>query len=117
MNLHPKQEAAAMVATPGLDGTLRLDSFNASAFELALRKLIDECEGDLILDLRSVSFVSSAGLRVVLIAAKVLREQNRRFRLCSLSKPVQHIFSISGFSREMEICADRAEALASLEQR
>ncbi len=114
MDLHAEHEAAATVATPGLGGTMRLDNFNAIAFELAMRKLISESSGAMILDMQAVSYISSAGLRVALVAAKELEKQDRQFRLCSLSKPVHNVFSVGGLVANMHICSDRSEALASL---
>lgn len=114
MELHVEREAGVTVVIPGTDGTTRLDSFNSSAFELAMRELIDKSEGDIILDLNLVSYISSGGLRVVLIAAKELLERNREFRVCALRRPVHEVFTIVGFEVALEICADRAEAIESL---
>lgn len=116
MDLHEETEAGATIATPGLEGVLRLDSFNAGAFELALRKLIGETTDMLILDLQAVSYISSAGIRVVMIAAKELRSREREFRLCSLTRPVQGVFATSGMGMIVRICADRADALQSVER-
>ena len=107
MDLHVEREAAATVATPGHDGSVRLDSFNASVFELAMRKLIGESDGTLVLDMQKVSYISSAGLRVVLIALKELRSQDRQFVLCSLNRPVADVFSISGMTAGVSVCSDR----------
>ena len=111
MDLHEVTEAGATIATPGAKSAVRLDTPNARAFELAMRKLIDRTEDMLILDMQAVSYISSASLRVVLIAAKELGRQGREFRLCSLENPVQEVFATSGIGRTIRICADRAEAL------
>lgn len=116
MDLHVEHEAGVTIATPGRKGVIRLDSFNAGSFEMDIHRLIDQSSGAVILDLESVSYISSAGVRVILIAVKEFSSRNRGFRLCSLSKPVMKVLSISGIDKTVHICENRAEALASVGQ-
>ena len=62
----------------------RVDGTNARDFQVALEGAIDGSETAVILDLEKLSYISSAGLRVILLMAKTLRNQQSRVR-CMLS--------------------------------
>ena len=63
-----------------------------------------------ILDMRDVVYVSSAGLRVVLMAAKRAKTSDGRFALFGLPAAVQEVFDISGFSKVLAIGAAEEDA-------
>ena len=90
----------------------RLDGNSASELETAISEFDSETNQDLICDLTGVSYVSSAGLRVILILAKRYQKRNSAFSLCGLDKNVKEVFQISGFYRIISIYANREEALA-----
>ena len=92
----------------------RVDGTNAKEFQVALEDAIDANERAVILDLEELSYISSAGLRVILLAAKSLRNQKAKFAVCSLSAPIQEVFEISGFDKIISIHDSQAEALAAL---
>lgn len=90
----------------------RLDSMTAPEVEAKLLPLADKPGGDLLLDLSGLEYISSAGLRVVLMAAKRLRAGKGRFRLCGLSAHVRQVFEISGFLGILTVCDDCEQAIA-----
>jgi len=90
----------------------RLDSVNAGAVELAITEQIKQGANRLVLDFSEVPYVSSAGLRVVLVAAKRLKEVGGKLVLAGLTPSVREVFSISGFLQILTVREDRAEALA-----
>ena len=92
----------------------RVDGANAREFQSALEEAIDANEQAVILDMEELSYISSAGLRVILLTAKNLRSQNAKFAVCSLSAPIREVFEISGFDKIISIHGTQAEALASL---
>ncbi len=92
----------------------RVDSTNARAFDDALETIIDESSQAVIVDLEALSYISSAGLRVILLAAKSLQKLDREFMICSLSDSIKELFEVSGFDKIITIHTSRAEALASL---
>jgi|HigsolmetaGSP11D_1036233.scaffolds.fasta_scaffold02318_6 stage II sporulation protein AA (anti-sigma F factor antagonist) len=92
----------------------RLDSSNAGEFEQALLNRIDAGELRLVLDLSELSYISSAGLRVFLMAAKRLSARQGRMALCGLQDNVREVFEISGFTAILTVRADLAEARAAL---
>jgi anti-anti-sigma factor len=63
-----------------------------------------------ILDMRDVAYVSSAGLRVVLMAAKRAKACDGRLALFGLPAAVQEVFDISGFSKVLSIAVEEADA-------
>lgn len=66
-----------------------------------------------IIDMRAVQYVSSAGLRVLLKAAKIARGASHRLVLFGLAPNVSEVFDISGFSGIFRIEPDLAQAQAA----
>ncbi|WP_458096136.1 STAS domain-containing protein [Roseomonas sp. WA12] len=89
----------------------RLDTATAPATEEKLLSLLDG--GGLIADMSGVRYVSSAGLRVLLKAAKQARTRGVAFSVCGLQPAVQEVFEISGFDKIIPLHGTRAEALAA----
>ena len=110
MDIEMERQDGALIAKP--EG--RVDGINASDFEKALRDAIDEEGGPLIVDLENLTYISSAGLRAILLIAKLLAQRNAGFGLCSLSDPIREVFEISGFDKIVSIHASRSEALAAV---
>ncbi len=61
---------------------------------------------NLVLDLSSIDFVSSAGLRVLLATVKDARRQNGDLRLAAVNSDVKKVLSVSGFDRLLKIFDD-----------
>lgn len=91
----------------------RIDGVTAREFEDKIKSAIKEDDGTVIIDMDAVSYVSSAGLRAILLIAKELQRRDAKFALCSLADPIYEIFSISGFNKIIKIHASRAEALTA----
>ena len=91
----------------------RVDGVNAREFQVALETALDAGESAVILDMEQLSYISSAGLRVILLTAKTLQNQKAKFAVCSLSESVREVFEISGFDKIISIHPSQAEALAS----
>jgi len=108
------------VTTERQDNTLiatsegRLDGANAREFQDALDAAIDSSERAVVLDLEEVSYISSAGLRVILLTAKSLQKQDAKFAVCSLSESIREIFEISGFDQIIAVHDSRDEAVDAL---
>ncbi len=108
------------VSTERQDNTLiaktegRIDGANAREFQDALDAAIDSSERAVVLDLEEVSYISSAGLRVILLTAKSLQKQDAKFAVCSLSESIREIFEISGFDQIIAVHDSRNEAVDAL---
>lgn len=100
-----KQEKITILALSG-----RLDASTTPALESALSALAQAKEPLVLVDCRELEYISSAGLRVLLAAAKTFRKDNGKIALCTLSASVKQVFEISGFTSIFDIYATRDEA-------
>ena len=107
MDFHTEQLPQTTVVS--LHG--RLDSASAVEAEQQFLQLLESRPQRLLIDLAAVDFVSSAGLRVLLIVAKGLKQSGGALQLCGLPPAVQEVFDVSGFSRIFEILPTRSDAL------
>jgi anti-anti-sigma factor len=92
----------------------RLDSVNAAEVEASIKERITQGASRIALDFSEIVYVSSAGLRVVLVVAKRLKEIGGRLVLIGLAPSVREVFAISGFLQILTVCEDREAALAEL---
>ncbi len=91
----------------------RLDGTNAQDFQSNLASTITDEDRAILLDFEALSYISSAGLRAVLITAKSLERRKADFAVCSLSPPLQEVFQISGFDRIISVRESQADARAA----
>ncbi|WP_042163933.1 STAS domain-containing protein [Paenibacillus gorillae] len=89
----------------------RLDGNNASIAEQAFLQQVAEGKQQFIFDFSGLQYISSAGLRVILVAAKKLRASKGRMICASLGEQVLDVFEMSGFTNILEMAATREEAL------
>ncbi len=95
----------------------RIDHLNASAFQESLNPHLQHCRSDgdgVVLDLSGLDYISSAGLRIFMIAAKQARAQGGRIAVAQMQSLVQEIFEISHFHLVYEIFKTTDEAVAAL---
>ena len=83
----------------------RIDSITAPEFQKAL-SCVSENGSLYIVDFTSVPYISSAGLRLVIVAAKASSTANGKIIFCGMQSVVQEVFEMSGFSTIINICAD-----------
>jgi|SRR5690554_2545957 len=84
----------------------RLDSATAAALEPPLLEPFNVEGARILVDFGALNYVSSAGLRVILMGAKKARETRGRLVLCSLQPHVAEVFEMSGFTRIVDIVQD-----------
>jgi len=75
----------------------RIDSTTSEALEQALTRAVDAGQRRLVVDFGGVSYISSAGLRVLLVTAKRLKTQPGTLVLCALTDAVRQVFELAGF--------------------
>jgi len=75
----------------------RLDSNTSPVLETLLLDRIATGSTWLSIDFSGVTYVSSAGLRVLLVAAKKTSAAKGSFSMHSLSPQIREVFDISGF--------------------
>ena len=74
----------------------RVDTTTAPALEQELKSSFDECT-ELVLDFADVEYISSAGLRVLLSAQKVMSKKGG-MKITNVSADIMEIFEVTGFS-------------------
>ena len=90
----------------------RLDSNNSAAFEKEILSAIDAGEVHILIDFSDLTYISSAGLRVILLTAKKTKAATGKLVLCSLSDSINEVFLVSGFNTILDIQANKDAALA-----
>ena len=96
--------------------TGRIDHATAADFERAVGPLLDAAAGSrggLIFDLERVSYISSVGLRVLMIASKALRARGARIAVAAMQPVVAEILEICRFSAVVEVF-DTVDAALSM---
>lgn len=92
----------------------RVDGANARDFHEGLEASIGADGESMVLDFEGLSYISSAGLRVVLLVAKTLQQKNAKLVVCSLSDSIREVFEISGFDKIVPVYADTGAAVSGL---
>jgi stage II sporulation protein AA (anti-sigma F factor antagonist) len=110
MEISEERGDGAMVMAP----SGRLDSVTSNELEKRLVARIDAGDRRLVLDMAGVEYISSAGLRVLLMAAKRLKEPPAALVLCGLGPSVRTVLELAGFLPLFVIVPARADALARL---
>ena len=92
----------------------RLDSTTSSDFEQKIVGAIHNNEKQIVIDLGGVDYISSAGLRAILIGAKQMNAGYGKLALCGLNEKIQEVFHMSGFDKILKILPSRDDAIASM---
>ena len=93
----------------------RADLAGSSALEAALSPLWGRADvGAIVLDFSAVPYISSVGLRVLMIAAKEMRGRRARIAVAGLQPIAAEIFAISRFDKVLEVFAAVRDALAAI---
>lgn len=95
----------------------RIDHLNAAAFHETLNPHLAHCCADgtpVVLDLSGLEYISSAGLRIFMIAAKQVRARGGRIAVAQMQPLVREIFEISHFHLVYELFASTDDALAAI---
>ena len=87
----------------------RLDGTAATEAEQTVKSILDGETNRLLFDFANLEYLSSAGLRVVLGAAKEIKRKEGKFVLCALNAYVKEVFEVSGFGAIIPI-TDSVEA-------
>jgi anti-sigma B factor antagonist len=92
----------------------RIDSNTAKPFGERLTGLIKAGRMRLVVDLKHLVYISSAGFRALLVAGQLAEETKGTLALCSLSSEVQRLFDLGAFTDLFVIYGSREEGLTKL---
>ncbi|MER2599852.1 MAG: STAS domain-containing protein [Caldilineales bacterium] len=92
-----------------------LNRSTVQPLEDALTRLIEQGQRHLVLDLSEVSEISSAGLRIIISAARRLRGQRVAgdLRLAAPGRRITQVLELAGLLPVLHVFTDRDQAIAS----
>lgn len=91
-----------------------LDSNTSPVAQQAIDTVLAAGARKLVIDFTTLDYISSAGLRVLLGAAKKLQGSGGALRLFGLNETVREVFEISGFATILQVRGTEGEAVAGL---
>jgi len=103
---HEAEEGFAVVRPAG-----KLDTLSAKTFEAYLKELVNQKAGTLLIDMVKVDYVTSFGLRSLLIVAKMLAPSGDKLVLYQVNPSVYDVLKISGFLKILRVVETQTEAV------
>lgn len=92
----------------------RFDAAAAPEAELHFKNYIREEPKSVVVDLGDVEYISSGGLRVIIMLAKAVERNEGALRLCALNPFVSEVFELTNLDKKYQVFPTRGEAVASL---
>ncbi|MBO9308433.1 MAG: STAS domain-containing protein [Chloroflexi bacterium] len=91
----------------------RVDSLSATKLGEALNEQIDSGRNRLVIDLSNVEYISSAGLRELVSAAKKVRSSGGDLRIAGPSHRVRDVLQLAGLLELLQVFPTQIEAVSS----
>jgi anti-sigma B factor antagonist len=88
-----------------------LDAHTAPSFEAAVQEEVNAGRLHLLVDVSSLTYISSAGLGVFMGFVEEIREQGGDIKICGAEPKVREVFELLGFHHLFELLDDRAQGL------
>lgn len=92
----------------------RLDAVSSPAAEKRIFEAINGGQQKLLLDLGDVTYLSSAGMRMLLSTTKRLRTLSGKLAVCNMTSNVLDVLKMSGFDHVLALFKTEEEALKNL---
>lgn len=92
----------------------RFDATVAPDAEKLITSAIEDGESKIIVDFSETEFIASAGLRIIIITAKLLKPKNGIVALCSANQQIKEVLDISGFLALMNLHDSREDAFSKM---
>ena len=80
-----------------------VDSNTAASLQEPLLRAVENSSGAVQLDLAQVSYLSSADMRVLLLAAKALQKRGERLRLLNVPQQIHSLLNLAGFTSFIDV--------------
>ena len=112
MEITKEQVGDAYVVSP----TGRLDGIYSSAFAKEVGELIAGANPKILIDFAEIDFVTSAGIRAVLLLMKKAKASGAAFALCGVNEQVREVLDTTGLEWVIPIHPGRTEGLAALNE-
>ncbi len=95
----------------------RVDAVSAPELEKEVASAMVPSQARLVLDLAGVDYMSSAGLRVLVMGAKSAAAVKGAFAICCIQEPVRNVLAMVGFLPIIDIHESHAKAVEALSKR
>ncbi len=92
----------------------RIDSSNSGECADALRAGMGDDDQSLVLNLSRLDYISSAGLRILLLTSREFEGPGQSFALCELSGGISEVIRVGGFSDIIPVYDTQADAVAAI---
>ena len=89
----------------------KLDTLASIEAQDKLTKIIDDGAKNILIDFEKLDYISSYGLRLLLLGTQDVKRVSGQLRICNLSPVVQEVFDVSGFTTIIPVSNSQAEAL------
>lgn len=111
MNLEQETRADVLILRP----VGRLDSTSSPELERTVLESLESGCKRMVFDLADMDYVSSAGLRVILLAGKKLRTGQGKLVLVGMREMVREVFEMSGFLTLFAVAPSVDEGVAKVQ--
>jgi sigma-B regulation protein RsbU (phosphoserine phosphatase) len=91
----------------------RLDSRTAGPASTELNQIAQGGHGKLVLNVQGLEYISSAGLRAILVAAKLVQAHGGAMKVCDANATVKRVMEVSGMSSLLRLYDAEKDALAA----
>lgn len=109
MNIGEEKGNGVTIIT--IDG--RVDGLTAPDLRAHVTNVVERGDVRLLLDCAGMTYVSSAGLHVILLSAKMCQENGGKLTICSLQPDCRTVVETGGFHTIIDCHGTREEALAA----
>ncbi len=109
MDIQEETSGSTVVVAP----SGRVDGFTSPELEKRISEIIERGDHRVLLDCANMDYISSAGLRVVLVSAKKCQQQGGKLSVCALQPSCKSVMEVSGFLNMLEYHDTRDAALAA----
>jgi anti-anti-sigma factor len=97
-----------------IDVNGHVDSSTATSFQEKLTELFTSGRNRVVLDLKHLAYISSAGCRALLVARRLAQKDNGQLALCNVTAEVLRVLELGGLTDFFAIYPSREEGLAEL---
>jgi anti-anti-sigma factor len=107
MEIHTRRVKDVLVA----DLTGRLESRTAGPASTELNQIVQAGDRKVLLNVAGLEYISSAGLRAIHVAAKLLHVHGGTLKICQANTTVKQVMEVTGMSSLLHLYPTEAEAL------
>jgi anti-sigma B factor antagonist len=110
LEINQKHEGKVVILCP----VGRIDTDTYAAFQAKLLETLNGGQVPVLCDFSRLEYISSAGLRALMTAAKISQAANGHFAVAALTPMVKEIFKISHFFVVVRVLESVPEAIAAM---